>query len=271
MSNCQGKMTVDKMFNCDISVYQSFDKSPHTVLLDSWIYWNIHGCRLTDKIIEYRKTGDRGIKLSLPFATVSGVFQEGRRLENMISKSGWIALDIDGKDNPDKRPESIRDALGKLTEVAFSGLSTGGKGVWILVKLSDPDNLIDHFNSLKRDFNHLKIILDESKGRNLNDARFLSYDPDAIVKDSAHIYVKKMRPSSRKIPLVSKADSALLELKRAKEGERNNKLFKASMSLLNSHYSRFEVEQVLRQTALEIGLSLREIDRTINNAKRYLS
>ena len=56
-----------------------------------------------DVIEELRSTNDplrkKQIKLSLPQATISGVFSPSRSAENLVSHSGLICVDIDRKDN----------------------------------------------------------------------------------------------------------------------------------------------------------------------------
>ena len=118
-------------------------------------------------------------------------------------------------------------------------LSTGGRGVYALVKVSQPDRQAEHFNALEADFKTFGITLDSSKGKNPNDARFYSYDPGAIIKDSFTIY-KKLPPEKvntyqpRPKIQYSKdyfryAETAfkneIEELASAPKGERNNTLF----------------------------------------------
>ena len=56
-----------------------------------------------DAIHELRSTTDanrkKQIKLSLPQATISGVFAPTRSAENLVKHSGLICVDIDRKDN----------------------------------------------------------------------------------------------------------------------------------------------------------------------------
>ena len=177
------------MFETSISFYNDLKTPPTTIKLIEWIQLNTHENQFTDLVINYRKNGSDQLKKTLPLATVGGEFRNGRKLSDLHKPTGWLAIDIDYKDNSHFiSAENIRDQIAKISYVAFSCLSVSGKGVWALIKINDLKRQADHFEQLKVDFAHLKIHLDPSKGKNPNDARFLSYDPDAILKDDFKVY-----------------------------------------------------------------------------------
>jgi len=196
-----------KIFSDKISVFKNFQSEPKTITLGQWLKVCKKGSRFAKQVLEYRRTGEQYLKKSLPLATVGAIFTgeknhethpkpgTGYRVEEQIvNKTGWIALDIDANDNPHlTNAEHLRDEVAKIQNVAFSGLSTGGRGVWALVKVSQPERQADHFEALQADFNAFGITLDSSKGENPNDARFYSYDPGAIIKESFTVY-KKLPP-----------------------------------------------------------------------------
>lgn len=130
-------------------------------------------------------------------AAVGGVFENGHSMDDLVRRTGWVALDIDQADNPHiKDAAALRDEISKICYVAFSALSVSGSGVWALVKVANPDRQADHFDQLVKDFEYLNIQLDTSKGRNPNDKRFLSYDPNAVIKDDFDIYDRLPLPSN---------------------------------------------------------------------------
>lgn len=272
------------MLTDKISVFKNFQSEPKTITLGQWLKVCKQGSRYTEQVLEYRRTGEQHLKISLPLVTVGAVFRDRRKLENVVTRTGWIALDIDAKDNPHlTNAEHIRDEVAKIQNVAFSGLSTSGRGVWALVKVSQLDRQADHFEALKADFKSFGITLDSSKGKNPNDARFYSYDPGAIIKDSFTFYKKlppeivstyQPRPPVQFSKNYSRyAESAfrseIEELSNAPKGERNNTLFKATASLAGfvagGMLEEYEVKQTLEQTALSIGLKSHEIQATINS------
>lgn len=272
------------MLTDKISIFKSFQSEPKTITLGQWLKVCKEGSRFTEQVLQYRRTGEQHLKNSLPLVTVGAVCKDGRKLENVVTRTGWIALDIDAKDNPHlPDAEHLRDEVAKIQNVAFSGLSTGGRGVWALVKVSQPKRQAEHFEALQADFKAFGITLDSSKGQNPNDARFYSYDPGAIIKDSLTIY-KKLPPKKvntvqhRPRVKLSKdysryAESAfkyeIEELASAPKGERNNTLFKATASLAGlvagGMLEEYEVKQALEQTALSIGLKSYELNATIKS------
>lgn len=295
------------MLTDKISVFKNFNSEPKTITLGQWLKACKYGSKFEKEkqVLEYRRclndlidkgysldeakkelenNGKDQLKKSLPLATVGALCRDGRKLENVVTRTGWIALDIDAKDNPHLTDaEHLRDEVAKIQNVAFSGLSTGGRGVWALVRVSQPKRQAEHFEALQADFKAFGITLDSSKGKNPNDARFYSYDPGAIIKDSFTVY-KKLPPE--KVNTIQPgppvqlsndysryAESAfryeIQELASAPKGERNNTLFKATASLAGlvagGMLEEYEIKQALEQTALSIGLKRHEVRATIKS------
>lgn len=293
------------MLTDKISVFKNFNSEPKTITLGQWLKVCKEGSRYAEQVLQYRRclnelidkgysldeakkalenNGKDQLKTSLPLATVGAVCSDSRKLENVVTRTGWIALDIDAKDNPHLTDaEHLRDEVAKIKNVAFSGLSTGGRGVWALVKVSQPKRQAEHFEALKTDFKVFGIKLDSSKGKNPNDARFYSYDPGAIIKDSFTVYKKlppeKMNTFQPRPPVQFTKDYSryaesafryeIEELASTPNGERNNTLFKATASLAGlvagGMLEEYEVKQALEQTALSIGLKSHEVQATINS------
>jgi len=293
------------MLTDKISVFKNFQSEPKTITLGQWLKVCKEGSRYAEQVLEYRRclndlidkgysldkakkelenNGKDRLKKSLPLATVGAVCKDARKLENVVTRTGWIALDIDAQDNPHLTDaEHLRDEVAKIQNVAFSTLSTSGRGVCALVKVSQPERQPEHFEALQADFKAFGITLDSSKGKNPNDARFYSYDPGAIINESFTVY-KKLPPEKettvqpRPPVQFSKdysryAESAfryeIEELASAPKGERNNTLFKATASLAGlvagGMLEEYEVKQALEQTALSIGLKSHEVRATINS------
>jgi hypothetical protein len=271
--------------NSKISIFKNFSSPAVAFKLSDWMRVCKHGDkRYTPKVELCRETTDpdelKRIKETLPLATVGAVCEGGRSRENVVIRTGWIALDIDGKDNPGMDAEQLRDELAKIQNVAFSGLSVSGKGVWALVKVKHPDRQAEHFEMLLKDFEKFGIILDSSKGRNPNDARFYSYDPDAVIKSEFTVYEKlpllrkKSNPAPVKTANTSKyADAAFTDelriLSHAGNGNRNNQLFKSAASLAGfvagGMLDEYDVRAALEQAAQSIGLKSHEIKSTLRS------
>lgn len=272
------------MYSDKISVFESFKSKPKTITLGQWLKVCKEGSQYSKQVLEYRRTRNSFLKTSLPLATVGALCRDGRKMENVVTRTGWIALDIDAKDNPGL-PDApqIRDQIARIKNVAFSSLSASGQGVWALIKVSKTDRLAEHFRALQADFHKLGIKLDSSKGRNPNDARFYSYDPDAIIKTSFKIYTKQLfikEPNPYRIisgHATKYAETAfnneIQNLADTFEGNRNNQLFKASAKLSSLVYAKIlnetDVRIALQNVAKSIGMKDYEIKATIESGFKH--
>jgi hypothetical protein len=178
------------MNKAKISIFETFDSDPKAISLRRWIAATMNGnSKFAKQVKQYRETGNDNIKKSLPLTTVGALCEDGRKLENVKHRTGWIALDIDAKDNPHlEDAEAVRDAISNIVYVAFAGLSVSGTGVWALVKVENPQKQDQHFEQLQKDFLKRGIVLDSTKGKNPNDARFYSYDPEAYITKEFKVY-----------------------------------------------------------------------------------
>jgi len=173
-----------------ISVFRSFNSEPKQTTLGQWIDATMKSDnKFAAQVKKYRETGADHLKKGLPLATVGALCEGGRKMLNVIERTGWIALDIDAKDNPHQEDAAeVRDAISNIVYVAFAGLSVSGNGVWALIKVDDPQKQDKHFEQLQRDFKSRGIVLDSTKGKNPNDARFYSFDPNAYIADDYSVY-----------------------------------------------------------------------------------
>lgn len=123
-----------------------------------------------DAINELRSTEDaarkKQIKLSLPQATISGVFAPTRSAENLVRHSGLICVDIDRKDNLHigNFDTLIPDTLSKIEEVAFAASSVSGNGYFLIIPLKYPEKHKAQFQMLVRQFSEIGIAIDRACG-----------------------------------------------------------------------------------------------------------
>ncbi len=198
------------MFREKVSYFQNYNAAPETKELIEWL----DACRINDTYKEdfekfrneFKRQIQKGLpypeirraldkkgyskfKRSLPLITVGAVCKGGRKDVHVVHKTGWVALDIDLKDNPHLYDfEAVKRELSKIVYVAFCALSASGNGVWALIKIKDPNRQKEYFQQLEYDFKQRGVLLDSSKGKNPNDARFLTYDPDAVINRDFRIY-----------------------------------------------------------------------------------
>ena len=123
-----------------------------------------------DAIHELRSTTDanrkKQIKLSLPQATISGVFAPTRSAENLVKHSGLICVDIDRKDNLHiaNFDTLIPDVLSHIEEVAYASRSVSGNGYFVIIPLKYPEEHKAQFEKLIRVFDEMGITIDRACG-----------------------------------------------------------------------------------------------------------
>ena len=143
-----------------------------------------------DAIQELRSTTDtnrkKQIKLSLPQATISGVFSPTRSAENLVRHSGLICVDIDKKDNLhiSNFETLIPDVLRHIDEVAYVAHSVSGNGYFVIIPLKYPTHHKDQFEKLVRVFADMGINIDRACG-DVCRLRCQSYDIHQYVNMSA--------------------------------------------------------------------------------------
>ena len=119
-------------------------------------------------IAELRSCSDaerkRQIKMSLPQATISGVFSPTRSAEHLVRHSGLICVDIDRKDNEhiENFDMLIEDVLSWIEEVAYAAHSVSGEGYFVIIPLRYPQLHKAQFEQLVRVFADMGIHIDRA-------------------------------------------------------------------------------------------------------------
>lgn len=147
--------------------------------------------RWQNAIIDY-KTGLR-MKESLPAVTLSGLFST-RKASEIIKHSGFICIDID------KLGDSVHDVMDVLKSDEFVYAvwrSVSGLGLAVLFKI-DPRAHLKAFLGLSEYlYKTYNIIVDQS-GKDVSRLRFVSYDPELYINESAAKFTKY--PTSKSMP-----------------------------------------------------------------------
>lgn len=177
------------IFDQYISVYNGVTDNVGTyTLLGNFLGSKRHISRILDLRAETDENRKKAIKLSLPMATVSGWFAPSRKIEHLQRHSGFICLDIDGKDNPEWTTDDMKQMLSLRDDVAYAALSVGGKGVFALLPLAYPQRHKEHFEALKQELNvDYNVKIDNSCG-DVTRLRVLSYDPEPYINENAVQY-----------------------------------------------------------------------------------
>lgn len=101
--------------------------------------------------------------------------------------SGFIAIDVDGKDNPGHTPAELKEIISSIKQISFCGYSASGGGVWGLVPIFDTAKHLEHFEALEHCFKCIGVKID-NKCTNINRLRFASYDPEPYVNENAETF-----------------------------------------------------------------------------------
>lgn len=142
-----------------------------------------------DTIIELRKLDPssagydakkRELKNTLQGYTPAGLMTE-RKKEAVISRTGIISIDFDELEQFDI--SEAKRAIGALPFVCYCGLSVSGRGLFALVLIAEPEKQREYAEHLFEVFNYYGIPPDTTKGRNVNDLRYVSYDSTPVYRD----------------------------------------------------------------------------------------
>jgi len=259
----------------------------YNITLGQWL----NGCMNPSKdalpkmIEQIRATDDKptrtALKLKLPGVVLGAVMSNRAEKEKDKVKhfTGLMPFDIDQQDNSGMDAAALRKELSKVKNVIFAALSASGKGVWGLVKVSNPSNYKQHFQQLVSDFEKLGIVLDKSKGGNPTDLRFYSYDPEAYLAESFKIYDRTPKPKQKqksysgqynKRPFAADPiKKAVNMVDAAPDGEKHITLLKAAR-LLGGHIAAGTISDQEAQTALENAIRNKNIE-SFSDAQKTIS
>lgn len=134
------------------------------------------------------------IKSKLSYVTISGTFPVKRHNEGLFKHSGYLAIDIDPKDN-----ENVLDMIDELNADRYTShgfVTASGTGYCLIVRI-EPGKHDEAFHSLQQYyFNNYKIIIDRAC-KDVSRPRYVSYDPKAFSADEENrftAYVKRDAP-----------------------------------------------------------------------------
>ena len=115
-----------------------------------------------------------------------------RKHEYVLSKNNLLVLDIDKKDNPTITMDYLKTALFKLPYIYAVSKSIRGNGLFAIVLIEDINQLVSHFKAIEKEYAECGIVIDAAC-KDLTRARFISYDPDILIKRNTEIipYTKK--------------------------------------------------------------------------------
>jgi hypothetical protein len=184
-----------------IGIYKNrYEKKPiRKTSIENYIDCVLNG-EWEDYVLSLRNEKDdekrKKLKDLAPCLTLSGYFPESKENEKMQEHSGYIAIDIDAKD---QIGEVNRDALEKdpYTFVLHDSISGNG-GLVIVVKIEGEKHL-EAFEGLREYYlNNYRVYIDKSC-KNVSRIRYVSYDPSLFQNDKAKVFKKYIPKKEQKI------------------------------------------------------------------------
>lgn len=101
-----------------------------------------------------------------------------------ISRTGILQLDFDYNDIKEYDVEELKQCVFSLPFIAFCSLSCSQKGFYALALIAEPDKLKEYAEHCFNVLLDYGIKADTTKGRNVNDLRFLSYDENILIREN---------------------------------------------------------------------------------------
>jgi hypothetical protein len=129
-------------------------------------------------------------KMSLPQATISGIFAPTRKACNLIEHSGLLCVDLDKKDNQEVTWfDSLDKEWHNLPQILYAAHSVGGRGWFAIFRLAHPERHRSQFAALEHDFAREGLTIDRSC-RDLCRLRVITYDASPYINRKAIPYDK---------------------------------------------------------------------------------
>lgn len=127
-------------------------------------------------------------KRKLPQATIGGVFQPTRSIQNIQYRSGLICVDMDAKENPAISDwNAVKEQLAVIPQIAYCSLSVSGNGLFAVIPLRYPEKHLLQFRQLLHDFYRMGITIDAACS-DITRMRCVSYDAHPIINENAIPY-----------------------------------------------------------------------------------
>lgn len=158
---------------------------------------------------------------------------QSRAKDNIIeiNRTGIMQLDFDYADIQDYDIEELKQCIFNLPFIAFCGLSCSGKGFYVLALIAEPEKLNKYAEHCFKVFQQYGIKPDTSKGRNVNDLRYLSYDANMLIREEPQIlHIKQFKKQE--------APKQIYPIKYTKES------FAANSPLINKELQTLQVVNV---------------------------
>ncbi len=133
----------------------------------------------------YREKRELEIKTNLPAIIPAGILKGGQKKEDVQYLTGYASFDIDHIEPGEV--EAVKARAAALPFVFLVMKSTGGEGLWGMVRFAKPAFYQWHYNSLIQAFTEAGIELDISS-TDVVRKRFVTWDEDIYLAEEAEVF-----------------------------------------------------------------------------------
>ena len=133
----------------------------------------------------YREEKDIEIKTNLPAIIPAGILKGGQKKEDVQFLTGFASFDIDHIEPGES--EAVKARVAALPFVFLVMKSTGGAGLWGMVRFAKPAYYQWHYNSLVQAFAEAGAELDISS-TDVVRKRFVTWDEDVYLAEEADVF-----------------------------------------------------------------------------------
>lgn len=148
-----------------------------------------------------------------------------------IERSGIMQLDFDHANIQEYNIEELQRSIFNLPFIGYCGLSCSGKGLYALALIAEPYKLREYAEHCFRVLGDYGLKVDTSKGRNISDLRYVSYDDFGLLRENpVPLKIKRFKPHA---PAVKN-----------KEVSYNAETVNADNPILNSGIRELEAVQI---------------------------
>jgi len=184
-------MKANELLKTNISYYSNvkYNKSYKQITLYDWITkYSLRSKNIIDKIRElYDKDKKQAKQMktdNLSAVTITGIFDDYRRIEQVKHINPIIAIDIDRDDNLHiKDWEELKHTVANLPYVFLTSYSCSGKGIYCLIYFNTELDFNKMFCSLQSDFKNMGINIDRNC-KDITRLRFVSYDDNILIRQN---------------------------------------------------------------------------------------
>ena len=241
-----------------------FDSKIHEIGVDKALD-RIKNGNSKDRVEEVR-SGKKDAKKLLPVVLFSGMFEQ-RKDSSLKKHSGFIVLDFDNLTDV----EYAKTKLATDEHSYATWISPSGNGVKVLVRVTNPEHHESHFRALEKYYDKAYGLEIDSTGKNTSRACYESYDPNIVINKDCKKFGAMLSEKSNNQSVVTlgemtdymKLNIAATMVREAKDGERHDKLLRASR-LCGGYISAGRMEREVVESVLLREFSRRDYDTEYN-------